>query len=73
MFISPLKLQGLKDRFKREADVMFVEAKRSVVATTAKIPPWFIGLTILLGWNEFVAIMFNPVYFLMIILLVVGK
>lgn len=64
LLMSPLKLSLLRDRFKREIDNMFIEAKRSTVATTAEIPSWFIILTILLGWNEFYLIISNPIYFL---------
>ncbi|KAJ3070711.1 Dynamin-like GTPase that mediates homotypic ER fusion [Podochytrium sp. JEL0797] len=61
--IPSARLQTIRDRFKRESDVLFVEAKRSMVLTTAKIPPWFIAMTIVLGWNEFMMVLFNPVYF----------
>ncbi|TPX64263.1 hypothetical protein SpCBS45565_g06003 [Spizellomyces sp. 'palustris'] len=67
--LSPAKLQTLRDRFKREADLLFVEAKRSIVVTTAKIPMWFVVMTAVLGWNELVAVLSNPLYFLMLIIL----
>ncbi|KAJ3115734.1 Dynamin-like GTPase that mediates homotypic ER fusion [Physocladia obscura] len=57
------RLQNIRERFKRDAQTLFVEAKRSMVVTTAKIPPWFIALTLVLGWNEFMMVLFNPVYF----------
>ncbi|KAJ3289085.1 Dynamin-like GTPase that mediates homotypic ER fusion [Rhizoclosmatium sp. JEL0117] len=61
--ISSGRLQNIRDRFKKDADMLFMEAKRSMVVTTAKIPPWFIALTVILGWNEFMLVLFNPVYF----------
>ncbi|KAI9331858.1 root hair defective 3 GTP-binding protein [Obelidium mucronatum] len=61
--ISAVRLQTIQERFRKDADMLFVEAKRSMVATTAKIPPWFIAMTIVLGWNEFMLVLFNPVYF----------
>ncbi|KAJ3030319.1 UNVERIFIED_CONTAM: Dynamin-like GTPase that mediates homotypic ER fusion [Siphonaria sp. JEL0065] len=61
--ISATRLQTIQERFRKDAELLFVEAKRSMVATTAKIPPWFIALTIVLGWNEFMLVLFNPVYF----------
>ncbi|KAJ3381341.1 Dynamin-like GTPase that mediates homotypic ER fusion, partial [Entophlyctis sp. JEL0112] len=57
------RLQSIRDRFKKEANVMYVEAKRSMVVTTARIPPWFFALTLILGWNELMMVLFNPVYF----------
>ncbi|KAJ3047036.1 Dynamin-like GTPase that mediates homotypic ER fusion [Rhizophlyctis rosea] len=62
--ISPSKLQLLRDKFRRDADLLFVEAKRSIVTTTAKVPPWMVVLACLLGWNEFVAVLSNPIMFM---------
>lgn len=72
VLLSPLQSASIKDRFKLESDAMFIEAKRSIVSTTAKIPMWFVALTILLGWNEAMAVLSNPVYFLMLLLLAGG-
>lgn len=47
-------------RFKKDCDGLFVEAKRSTVASNAVIPMWFIGLTILLGWNELMVLFRYP-------------
>ncbi|KAJ3281929.1 Dynamin-like GTPase that mediates homotypic ER fusion [Borealophlyctis nickersoniae] len=72
ILLSPSKLQNLQERFRREADLLFVEAKRSIVTTTAKIPPWFVIMTVMLGWNEFLAVITNPLYFLMLGILAAG-
>lgn len=47
-----------------------MEAKRSIVSTTAKIPSWAIAAMVFLGWNEFMAIIRNPIYLVFFILLV---
>jgi len=49
-------------RFKRESDAFYLEAKRSVVATTARVPYWVLLLLVVLGWNEFVTIVTSPLY-----------
>ncbi|KAI8825342.1 RHD3/Sey1 [Chytriomyces cf. hyalinus JEL632] len=72
VIITSQRLQVIRDRFKKDAGNMFVEAKRSMVITTAKIPPWFIGLTIMLGWNEFMLVLFNPIYFTSLAILLGG-
>ncbi|KAI8621125.1 RHD3/Sey1 [Chytriomyces sp. MP71] len=72
VIISSERLTTIRKRFKKEADSMFVEAKRSMVITTAKIPPWFIGMTIVLGWNEFMLVLFNPLYFTSLAILLGG-
>lgn len=44
---------------------MFLEAKRSIVATEAKVPYWMIVLVCILGWNEFLAILTSPMYLIL--------
>ena len=58
--ISAVRQVAMKDRFGREADSLYLEAKRATFKTNAEIPYWFIVLTILLGWNEFLLILRNP-------------
>ncbi|KAF9373936.1 Dynamin-like GTPase that mediates homotypic ER fusion [Podila verticillata] len=60
--ISESRQHELVTQLKRKADASYVEAKRSVVATQAKIPYWVGVALVLLGWNEFVAVITNPLY-----------
>ncbi|KAI8358015.1 RHD3/Sey1 [Mortierella sp. GBAus27b] len=60
--LSETRQQDLTTQFKRKADASYVEAKRSVVATQAKIPLWVGFALVLLGWNEFMAVITNPLY-----------
>ncbi|KAJ7141334.1 RHD3/Sey1 [Mycena epipterygia] len=53
----------LTQKFRREADAYYVEAKRSTVASIAQIPYWMYGILVVLGWNEAMAVLFNPLYF----------
>ena len=41
---------------------MFLDAKRSLVSGSNSIPAWVIILLVILGWNEFVAILSSPLY-----------
>ncbi|KAJ3258360.1 Dynamin-like GTPase that mediates homotypic ER fusion [Boothiomyces macroporosus] len=66
--ISPTRQQVVRERFGKEADGLYVEAKRSTVASRAVIPPWFIVMTIALGWNEFLAILRNPLLTLLFLI-----
>lgn len=64
------KLKGdLKEDIKREAEIMFLDAKRSLVYGSNSIPAWVIVLLIILGWNEFVAIISSPLYLFLTLLL----
>jgi hypothetical protein len=68
--LSEAKQIDITNRFKRESDAFYLEAKRSVVATTAKIPTWAIVMMIVLGWNEFMTILKSPIYLVLFILCV---
>jgi hypothetical protein len=59
---SGSKQQELNTRFRREAEALFLEAKRSVVATETKVPYWMIVLLCVLGWDEFLTILTSPMY-----------
>lgn len=60
--LSETRQQEITTKFKRESDAFYLEAKRSVVATQAKVPYWVGVLLIVLGWNEFWAVITNPLY-----------
>ncbi|PIA15728.1 root hair defective 3 GTP-binding protein [Coemansia reversa NRRL 1564] len=60
--ISGSRLRDLARRFGREADALYLEAKRALVATQSHVPPWVLVLLVLLGWNEAMTILFNPLY-----------
>ncbi|KAK2863643.1 Dynamin-like GTPase that mediates homotypic ER fusion [Arthroderma sp. PD_2] len=68
--LSEAKRQDLTVRFKKAADGVYVEAKRSAIGGITQVPLYFYGLLLALGWNEIIAVLRNPIYF--IFLLVVG-
>ena len=57
---SETKALELGAQFRREADAHYVEANRSTVVGFAQVPYWIYG--IVLGWNEAMLILFNPLY-----------
>ncbi|KAJ6494940.1 RHD3/Sey1 [Mycena vulgaris] len=63
VIFSETKSLELAQKFRREADAHYVEAKRSTVASIAQIPFWMYGVLVVLGWNEAMAVLFNPLYF----------
>ncbi|KAK2624315.1 hypothetical protein QTJ16_006265 [Diplocarpon rosae] len=67
--LSEAKRQDLVVRFKKTADGVYVEAKRSAIGGVAQVPLYFYALLVALGWNEIVAVLRNPVYFIFLILL----
>ncbi|KAF5386149.1 hypothetical protein D9615_002595 [Tricholomella constricta] len=61
--LTETKTLELTNKFRRDADAYYVEAKRSTVASIAQIPYWMYGVLVVLGWNEAMVILFNPLYF----------
>ncbi|KAM0801077.1 protein sey1 [Usnea florida] len=72
LILSDAKRQDVTTRFKKTADGVYVEAKRSAIGGMTQVPLYFYGLLLALGWNEIVAVLRNPVYFIFLILVGVG-
>lgn len=53
--LSEAKRQDLVVRFKKAADGVYMETKRSAIGGVAQVPLYFYGLLLALGWNEIVA------------------
>ena len=53
--LNEAKRQDLTVRFKKAAEGVFVEAKRSTVSGMQSVPLYFYGILLALGWNELVA------------------
>ena len=52
--LSEGKRQDLVVRFKKTADGVYVEAKRSAIGGITQVPLYFYAILLLLGWNEIV-------------------
>ncbi|KAF8242538.1 root hair defective 3 GTP-binding protein [Wilcoxina mikolae CBS 423.85] len=65
--LSEAKQHDMTQRFKRMADSVFVEAKRSAIGGVAQVPYWMYGLMLALGWNELYAVISSPFYFLFLV------
>ncbi|TIA90053.1 hypothetical protein E3P99_01767 [Wallemia hederae] len=66
--LGEAKEAQLAGRFKKDADAIYLEAKRSVVSSISKIPLWFYVALLVLGWNELWAVLSNPIYLTLSIL-----
>lgn len=53
--LTDAKRQDVTARFKKTADGVYVEAKRSAIGGMTQVPLYFYGLLLLLGWNEILA------------------
>lgn len=53
--LTEARRQDVTVRFKKSADGVYVEAKRSAIGGMTQVPLYFYGLLLALGWNEIVA------------------
>lgn len=67
LILSEAKQVELTTKFKRTADALYVEAKRSTISSVASIPVYFYALLLALGWNEIWAVLRNPLYFMFLL------
>ncbi|KAK1225646.1 Dynamin-like GTPase that mediates homotypic ER fusion [Marasmius sp. AFHP31] len=65
--LSETKTLDITNKFRKDADAYYVEAKRSTVSSIAHIPVWMYGVLVVLGWNEAMMLLFNPLYFVMLV------
>ena len=72
VLLSETKQLDIMSRFKRDSDAYYVEAKRSTVSSVAQIPVWMYGVLVVLGWNEAMAVLFNPLYFTFLLISLTG-
>ncbi|KOS22138.1 Protein sey1 [Escovopsis weberi] len=67
--LSEGKAQDLVVRFKKTADGVYVEAKRSAIGGMTHIPMYFYLILFLLGWNEIMMVLRNPLFCLLLLLI----
>lgn len=65
--VSKQEKLDVVSRFKKEADARFVETKRSILQHVTQIPYWIYIVIIVLGWNEFMAVLRNPFFFTLLL------
>jgi hypothetical protein len=72
LVMTETRIFEITTRFRRDADAYYVEAKRSTVSSIAQVPYWIYCLMVVLGWNEAMAVLFNPLYFTLLLISLVS-
>ncbi|AOA63321.1 hypothetical protein KP2612_003992 [Komagataella phaffii] len=67
--LSARDQDAIRNKFKKQTDALYVETKRSVINSKTEVPLYIYALLLVLGWNEFMIILRNP---LLITLLLIG-
>ncbi|SCU91271.1 LAFA_0F02784g1_1 [Lachancea sp. 'fantastica'] len=68
---APQKEKILKG-FKRQINTAVIEAKRSIIRTTTHIPVYIYALIAVLGWNEFLIVIRNPLFVTLLLIFAVA-
>ncbi|EHN00182.1 Sey1p [Saccharomyces cerevisiae x Saccharomyces kudriavzevii VIN7] len=67
--LTELQKENVLDQFRRQINITVLDSKRSIITTRTHIPPWIYILLAVLGWNEFVAVIRNPAFVTLILVL----
>jgi hypothetical protein len=70
--VSEHEKAQIVSKYKKETDARYVEAKRAIIQHVTQIPYYIYLVIAVLGWNEFIAVIRNPFFFSMLILLGAG-
>ncbi|ABN67661.2 putative stress-related vesicular transport protein [Scheffersomyces stipitis CBS 6054] len=70
--ISESEKAEVLNKFKKETDARFIETKRSIVQHVTQIPYYIYLVIMVLGWNEFMAIVRNPLFFSLVLVFGAG-
>lgn len=62
----------IKSKLMKQVEINYRDATRSIVSNISKIPPFIYIIILVLGWNEFMAILRNPLYLILTILIGTG-
>lgn len=60
--LNELQKEKVLQSFKRQINLTVLDSKRSIIKTTTSIPLWIYALIVVLGWNEFMMVLRNPLF-----------
>ena len=70
--INEIQKEKILRQFRRQINLSALDAKRSMISTTTHIPIWIYVLLVVLGWNEFMMVLRNPLLITLLLLGAVG-
>lgn len=70
--LNELQKEKVLQQFRRQINITVLDSKRSIIKTTTSIPLWIYILIAVLGWNEFMIIIRNPLFVTLALISIVG-
>ena len=70
--LTEIQKENIKKQVRRQINITVLDAKRSMIKTTTHIPLWVYAIIVVLGWNEFMIVIRNPLFVTLSILILVS-
>lgn len=70
--LNEVQKEKVLQQFRRQINVTVLDSKRSIIKTTNSIPIWIYVLIVVLGWNEFMIVIRNPLFVTLSLVLAAG-
>ncbi|QLG74376.1 hypothetical protein HG535_0G02590 [Zygotorulaspora mrakii] len=70
--LNELQKEKILQHFRRQINITVLDSKRSIIKTTTSIPVWIYILIVVLGWNEFMIVIRNPLFVTLALISIVG-
>lgn len=70
--LNEVQKEKALQQFRRQINVTVLDSKRSIIKTTNSIPIWIYIIIVVLGWNEFMIVIRNPLFVTLTLILGAG-
>ncbi|QLQ82171.1 hypothetical protein HG537_0G04260 [Torulaspora globosa] len=70
--LNEIQKEKVLQQFRRQINVTVLDSKRSIIKSTTSIPVWIYIIIVILGWNEFMMVIRNPLFVTLTLILAVG-
>lgn len=70
--LNEVQKEKVLQQFRRQINVTVLDSKRSIIKTTNSIPIWIYIIIVVLGWNEFMIVIRNPLFVTLTLILGAG-
>lgn len=70
--LNETQKEKVQQQFRRQINVTVLDCKRSIVTSSTHIPIWIYAVIVVLGWNEFIIVIRNPLFVTLALLSIVS-
>lgn len=70
--LSETQKEKVLQHFRRQINITVLDSKRSIITSATHVPVWIYAVIAVLGWNEFMMIIRNPLFVTLLLISVVS-